>query len=182
MDHFELVEKLKAKSGVSFEEAKRILEENDWDLLDAIVALERGGKIRSGAQAGDKASELRQDTQQEDAEPDGPAEPKFTKAGAQISSWAESGNRNFLLISRFGKEKTRIPMTVVIAALLICLALFPIIPLLTLALVVSLLLGFRYNIVGPSDHSKVNRVMDQVGSTADQVTETMKTEWNKITK
>ena len=39
MDHFEMVEKLRAKANVSYEEAKAALEASDWDILDALVLL-----------------------------------------------------------------------------------------------------------------------------------------------
>lgn len=210
MEHFELVEKLQAKTNVSFEEAKNALENNNWDLLDAIVALERDGKIKNNADNAKEATpqqffdevkeEVAEEVKEEPvAEPkqnyynyqaygqasqanDGPAEPKFAKAGEKISSWAETGNRNFLLISRHGKEKTRIPMTVLIVALVLSIAFFPIIPPLFLAFVISLFFGFSYNIVGPNDHSKVNNVMNKVNETADQVKDSVKKEWENISK
>ena len=44
MDNLEKVEKLRERANVSYEEAKEALENNDWDLLDAMVALEKEGK------------------------------------------------------------------------------------------------------------------------------------------
>ena len=46
MEQFEKVEKLREKTGVSYEDAKKALEEHDWDMLEAIVALENEGKIK----------------------------------------------------------------------------------------------------------------------------------------
>ncbi len=45
MDRFELVEKLVKTAGVSYEDAKTALESSGWDLLDAVVWLEKNGKI-----------------------------------------------------------------------------------------------------------------------------------------
>lgn len=45
MDQLEKVEKLREKTGVSYDEAKKALEANDWDVLDAIVYLEAQGKV-----------------------------------------------------------------------------------------------------------------------------------------
>ena len=45
MNEYEKVEKLREKANVSYEEAKAALEKCNWDLLDAIVLLEREGKI-----------------------------------------------------------------------------------------------------------------------------------------
>ena len=44
MDNFEKVEKLRERASVSYEEAKAALEESGWDILDAMVLLEKQGK------------------------------------------------------------------------------------------------------------------------------------------
>lgn len=41
MEQFEKVEKLREKTGVSYEDAKKALEEHDWDMLEAIVEIGR---------------------------------------------------------------------------------------------------------------------------------------------
>lgn len=41
MDRFEMTEKLREKTGVSYEEAKAALETTEWDLLEALVLLEK---------------------------------------------------------------------------------------------------------------------------------------------
>ena len=50
MDQMEMVEKLRQKANVSYEEARDALEKSAWDLLDALVYLEGQGKIRQEAQ------------------------------------------------------------------------------------------------------------------------------------
>lgn len=45
MDNLEKVEKIREKTGVSYEEAKIALENSNYDLLDAIVYLEKKGKV-----------------------------------------------------------------------------------------------------------------------------------------
>ena len=45
MDHLEMVEKLRAKANVSYEEARDALEACDWDLLDALLMLESEGRL-----------------------------------------------------------------------------------------------------------------------------------------
>ena len=51
MDHFEMVEKLRTKANVSYEEAKAALEKTDWDVLDALVLLENEGKVKDAEPA-----------------------------------------------------------------------------------------------------------------------------------
>ena len=45
MDHLEMVEKLREKANVSYEEANAALEACDWDLLDALLMLESQGRL-----------------------------------------------------------------------------------------------------------------------------------------
>ena len=51
MEMMEKVERLREKANVTYEEAKAALEETGGDLLDAIVLLERQGKVREPAQS-----------------------------------------------------------------------------------------------------------------------------------
>lgn len=51
MENFEKVELLREKANVSFEEAKVALEACNYDMLDAIVYLERQGKVNAGSTA-----------------------------------------------------------------------------------------------------------------------------------
>ena len=46
MDKLNLVEKLREKTGITYEDAKRVLEINNWDILDAILDLEKEGKVK----------------------------------------------------------------------------------------------------------------------------------------
>ena len=51
MTNFEMVELLRQKANVSYEEAKAALEAANWDLLDAIVLLEKEGRVADGGAA-----------------------------------------------------------------------------------------------------------------------------------
>ena len=50
MDHYEMVENLRTKANVTYEEAKAALEASDWNMLDALVLLEGEGKVSGGAE------------------------------------------------------------------------------------------------------------------------------------
>lgn len=45
MDNYQKVEQLVNKAGCSYEEAKAALEACEWDMLDAVISLEKEGKI-----------------------------------------------------------------------------------------------------------------------------------------
>lgn len=47
VDKLKLVEKLREKTEITYEDAKRVLEINNWDILDAILYLEKQGKVKS---------------------------------------------------------------------------------------------------------------------------------------
>ena len=46
MDNYQKVEQLVNKAGCSYEEAKAALEACEWDMIDAIISLEREGKVK----------------------------------------------------------------------------------------------------------------------------------------
>lgn len=52
-----MAEKIAERANITVEEARDILERNNWDMLDAMVELERAGKIIGGAQASTKQEE-----------------------------------------------------------------------------------------------------------------------------
>ena len=45
MDNYQKVEQLVSKAGCSYEDARAALEGCEWDMLDAVISLERDGKI-----------------------------------------------------------------------------------------------------------------------------------------
>lgn len=46
MDNYQKVEQLVTKAGCSYEDAKAALEACGWDMLDAVISLEREGKVK----------------------------------------------------------------------------------------------------------------------------------------
>lgn len=52
MDQFEKVEKLKERANVTYEEAKQALEASEWDILEAMIYLEKQGKAIGAAKVG----------------------------------------------------------------------------------------------------------------------------------
>ena len=46
MDNYQKVEQLVNKAGCSYEDAKAALEGCEWDMLDAVISLEREGKVK----------------------------------------------------------------------------------------------------------------------------------------
>ena len=46
MDNYQKVEQLVSKTGCSYEDAKAALEACEWDMLDAVISLEKEGKVK----------------------------------------------------------------------------------------------------------------------------------------
>ncbi|MBR1586159.1 MAG: DUF4342 domain-containing protein, partial [Clostridia bacterium] len=113
MDHFEMVEKLRQKANVSYEEAKAALETSDWDILDALVLLESEGKVKDG--------EAEFTTQQKPVEKvqNHDAKEGLNKVLATLKKLFQKGNTNQLVISRHNKEVVSMPITVAVILLLV---------------------------------------------------------------
>ncbi len=79
MDNFEKAEKIREKTGVTYDEAKRALEACNYDMLDAVVYLETLGKIR-GPQVGTYYTE-----------PEMYSSDEFTRAQAEYQESCKGG-------------------------------------------------------------------------------------------
>ena len=162
MDHFEMVEKLRQKAHVSYEEAKAALESTEWDLLDALVHLESQGKINHAQQPqGDSYT-----TRKEDAPK--PAEDVDVKGSLSrffgfVAEAINKANKIPIQVSRHGKESFTLPLSVLI--LLLLFMFWWVLPL----AVVGLFFGFRYRIVGAGVAETVNRAMDKAADAAQSI-------------
>lgn len=163
MDHLEMVEKLRAHADVGYEEARAALEETDWDLLDAVVLLERQGKTRPGGAAYTTKETARE---AENSPKRGRADRFFTWLGDLFTK----GGRNMLEVSRGGSVVLTIPVLVFV--LLLLLAFWVVIPL----LIVGLFCGCRFALRGPElEREEVNRVIGK----ASDVVEGIKQEFTR---
>jgi len=168
MDHIEMVEKLREKTGLSYEEARAALERADWNLLDALIALEKEGKTRAGASYKTDANTAPH------AQTDGTTEtvkttpPRFRDHVRKLWRWIvtlfHKGNRNYLCMEKNGRRHFELPVTLAVL-LLIALFWFCIV-----MLVVALLCGCRFSFSGPDlGNEKVNNVMDKASEVADSI-------------
>lgn len=162
MDHYEMVEKLREKANVSYEEAKAALEACDWDVLDALVLLESEGKV-------DKEKSASYSTEEKTADGENTARHSQCRMNGRkirdfIVSIVNKGNENAFVIKRHGEEIVRIPLSVLVL-LLVFLFHFMLV-----ALLIGLFCGLRYAFEGPLfNKSTVNHVMDQAADKADEI-------------
>lgn len=160
MDHFEKVEKLRGRMNVTYEEAKYALEQCDWDVLDALVLLEK--KQASSESTGKQAFFSTRNASEEEA----PKKKKksdgdngLKKAWDWCMKVIKKGCDNAFTISRKGKELVTLPVIVVVLLLIF-------LPISGVALIVGLFLECSYSFSGPDFRQ------DNAGNgTADQNTE-----------
>jgi exonuclease VII small subunit len=168
MEHYEMAELLSQKAHVSLEQARQALIDNNWDILDAMVALERQG-------AGPIPTvEVDADTSYTDAEYTQPVkniakkEPIFTNGFAQLWKYIKrlgqmSVDNDFVVIRR---DKTLLSMPVLALAALLVLCFWFTLPL----LVVGLFCGCQYRFEGKSSvKNAVNKAMEKLDGVADHI-------------
>ena len=178
MDQLEKVEKIREKTGVTYEEAKAALDAAGGDVLDALVYLESKGKI--------KEPEISVYTTKE--EPAGASEAFQQAARSYEASTRESfgdhvkefikwcgklvkkGCENFFIISKNGEELATLPVLVMILFLLF--AFWVTLP----VLIAGLFLGFKYSFRGTITQAvDVNTACEKAAEAA----ETIKQEFKK---
>lgn len=185
----EEIERLREKADVSYEEARAALERSGGDLLEALIDLERQGKIRASGQggtystrpgsAGPSAAPERGGTQSSACRDGQTTEEKgawkrikeLLRTGLNIIS---PSTRNLFEIWRDGRMLTSIPILILIIAF-ICIFWITV-----LLLLLGLVLGCRYRFSGPDlGREKVNSVMDAVSDTAADMRETVRREFGR---
>ena len=167
MDHIEMVEKLREKTGLSYEEARAALERADWNLLDALIALEQEGKSEAGKtytpdETAGAAENGKTETTVNAAAPT--FRDQLRKAWRWIVKMFHKGNRNYLCMEKGGRRHFELPVTLgvilLIAAFWLCIVL----------LIIALLCGCKFRFAGPDlGNEKVNNVMDKASEVADSI-------------
>ena len=180
----EQVEQLRKIANVSYADAKEALEASEGDMLEAMIYLEKKGKVappqdngsyNSAENTGGRydqdydtyATELRRQTQEGDG--------SFKEAMFSLWSWickiCHKGVVNHLVVKRFGKELFTVPVLLVV--LLAVFAFWVCIPL----LIVGLFFNFSYSFRGPDlERESINRVMDTASDAAEDLKNTVKKE------
>ena len=163
MEKMEKVEALRNKAGVTYEEAKAALEANNWDVLDAMIALEKEGKVKQTSSS--KAEVLTGDVVTENGQK-GSSEPKRRKFMNWVKDILRKANRNSFEISKDGKIILTVPVLVFVIVLLF--AFHIVIPL----MIIGLFFSIKYHFSGPDVHSvdvDINAAMDSASRTVENL-------------
>ena len=166
MDNMEKVEKLRERANVTYEEAKQALEENNWDLLDAMVSLEKQGKTKEPGQT-TYSTRYEQQTEylpvKETIEEKNRKKPRERKLRGLIRNFIRICRDNSFHVTRNGEEVIQVPVFILVLALLLFWK-----PLI-IVMIIALFFNFRYRFGGKDDLKGVNDFMDSAGDMADRV-------------
>ena len=155
MERFEMAEMLRNKAGVSYEDARRALDESGWDPLQAMVILEQQGKLNHA-----NAKEARTDTK--------PGAKKTEDSPlSRLMTWLkgllDKGNRSLFLIRKNGRKVVDIPVTLFVL-LLILLHGFGI-----FLLILGLVLGYQYSFLGSKEIEEAKAAAKQAETAAEEL-------------
>ena len=171
MTNFEMVEVLREKANVSYEEARQALENSNWDLLEAMLLLEKEGKVSQESCTYSTRTETA--AEEETAGHRGPdgLRSAVRWLGKTIRKLILIGNKNSLVVSHKDKEAFSLPVTVC-AILLLCSVWTMLI-----AMGISLFFGVRYEFRGPNlGKEKINSAMNRAATAAENIKEEIRQE------
>ena len=160
MDHLELVEKLREKANVSYEEAREALEASDWDLLDALLMLESEGRLHEMEKA---AYSTRQEDSARRVEKKATGKGVFASLMHGLAGLIKKGNAVSVQIKKKNELRLALPLTVVIIALVFMFWWM------LIAAVIAMICGYRFSIQGLSIDESVNSAMNKAGEFVDNV-------------
>lgn len=163
MNDFEKIEKIRQHANVTFEEAKEALAASGGDLLDAMIYLERHGKVKGPSQSVHSTKYEEQQAYSDVRERINQSVEK-KNTGSDVKSILKKIWRfftgNYFVVSRNGEELLVMPLLV--AAVIIILSFYVSV----IALIVLLFFGFRYSFRGRNNMETVNETMDKAAGAA----------------
>ena len=147
MEHIEMVERLHEKVGISYADAKDALERSGWDMLEALVLLEREGKVdpvTAFTTSADDNTSYETVTATASKKENNFHE-TMNKAGEKLKKLFNDSITTYFVVKRQGKEILRVQ---VLIALILCLCIWEVV---LTALVIGLIFDCRYAIDGRND-------------------------------
>lgn len=168
MVDFEKVQKLREYANISYEEAKKALEEANGDMLEAVINLEKQNRIKAPETGGYYSSREERRTNGDNCGRKS-WEKKTVHAngssfGDQVAAFFKwcgkmihKGNINNFEVFRNGNRIMTLPVTALV--LLLIFAFWIVMPL----IVLGLFFGYQYRFRGPDlEKPEVNRAMESV--------------------
>ena len=165
MTNLEMVELLREKAGITYEEAKEVLEQSNWDPLEAVLLLEKQGRTPPGGD-GYSTKDMHEEPRQQERSGHLGAKKAAHRLSRIIRRLVRAGNANHFIITRRDQELLSLPVTAC-AVILLFTFWFSLI-----ALAVGLFCGLRYSFRGPNLGKQViNDAMERAADMAESVRE-----------
>ena len=169
MEKIKLIDKLREKANISYEEAKTVLENNNWDILDALLYLEESGMVEKPSVSIFYTNESRYSGEiqviRKNEENKYKTDNGFQGVFEAICKFIDTCNNIFLEIKKVDKVFLKIPLTVV--AILSFFMFWIIIPL--------IIIGLFFDIDAKSiDTNKVNKILSEVSKYVKDIKEKFK--------
>lgn len=172
METFELIEALRKKANVSFEDAKEAMEACDYNMLDAMVYLEKQGKVNEGSTASYTTSSGTETSQEfEQAQKSYEDSCQRTTLGEMLNKFGKWCGRVLqksleidFCVTKNEKLLLKVPVLVLVLALLIAFWL------LAILLVVGLFCGCKYYFQGMDTATiNLNQICEQASETCENI-------------
>lgn len=161
MDHLEMVEKLREKANVSYEEARDALEAADWDLLDALLMLESEGRLNNENKQAEYTTRPSQPEKKQSARKKH-GEGVVAQLMHGVAKVVRRCNAVTVRISKQHETRMELPLTAVI--LLVVFMFWWVLA----AALIAMVFGYRYSIAGLRFDDDVNEAMDKAGDFVDK--------------
>jgi hypothetical protein len=182
MEKVKLVDTLRDKTNISYEEAKSVLENNNWNILDAMLYLEEHGRVKKPSVSIFYTNEYKESyTNQKEVvnikedrdNNNSKSRNNFGGIFEAICKAIDTCNNIFVEIRRRGRVLLKLPLTVLI--LLLFFAFWIIIPL----MIVGLFFDIEFLVLAKSVNTdKVNKVFSEISKNVQNIKEKFKKGFN----
>ena len=168
MERNEMIKKLMEKAHVTYEESQEVLEKCNWDLLDAIIYLERSGKVENNDTTTiieiKEEDQKKEDNNQKKDESYGGIGEVIGRIFKGLGRVIAKGNKNYFEIKKDNEKPIRISLTISILLILFFM------PPTVILLIIGLFCGYKYSVGGPNMNCDgVNDVFEKVSESADTI-------------
>ncbi|MEW8995094.1 ubiquitin [Clostridium sp.] len=182
MEKIKLVDTLRDKTNISYEEAKSALENSNWDILDAMLYLEEHGRVKKPSVSIFYTNEYKEsytnkkevvNLKEDKDNNNSKSRNNFDGIFEAICKAIDTCNNIFVEIRRRGRVLLKLPLTVLI--LLLFFAFWIIIPL----MIVGLFFDIEFLVLAKSVNTdKVNKVFSEISKNVQNIKEKFKKGFN----
>ncbi len=174
MDQLEKVEKIREKTGVTYEEAREALQQSNDDLLDAVVYLERQGKIKKPELEVFSTQTYSSDDFKKAADTyEKETHSSFGEIVDRFFAWCgdvlKKSWENYFDVKKEGKVIISAPILILVLLLIFAF------PVSLILLIVGMFFGFRYSFRGNMNVKiDLNEACDKAADACDQIKKDVK--------